>query len=134
MILEIPWHATYHFTLFFPTIMMEIRTFHFWIHWSKGGNLSIVIVNFRGPMKLDLCLLISPWHVTYHFTGFFLTKTMETKSKQWLVNHKNYKPIQPLSQQHCTSIHLFDRSVTYIYTVEQCKLEKLSRGHVPNPE
>ena len=77
--LRYPWHATYHFTLFSPTIMMEMRTFHFRIPLVQGGGAIFPFfkVNFRGPMKWDLSLLIYPWHVTYHFTVFSLIKTME---------------------------------------------------------
>ena len=42
-----------------------------------GGIFPFFKVNFRGPMKWDLSLLIYPWHVTYHFTVFSLIKTME---------------------------------------------------------
>ena len=44
------------FLRFPPTIMFEIRTISF--QWSNGSFFPFLKVNFRGPMKWDLWLLI----------------------------------------------------------------------------
>ena len=54
-------HGMRHIILgyFFPTIMMEIRTFHFRIPLVQEGQFFPFLTSiFRGPMKWDLCLLI----------------------------------------------------------------------------
>merc|ERR1711923_690532 len=57
--------------------MMEIRTFQLSPLVQRGHFFYFLKLIFRGPMKWDWCLLIKPWHVTYHFTGVFQTKTIE---------------------------------------------------------
>ena len=53
-------HGMRHIKLryLFPTVMMEIRTFHSRIPLVQVGQFSIFKINFKGPMKWDLCLLI----------------------------------------------------------------------------
>ena len=40
-LLRYPWNTTYHFRLFFPTITMEIRTFHFRTTMVQRSNFSL---------------------------------------------------------------------------------------------
>ena len=62
------------YAIFSPTILMEIRTYHFRAPWFKGGQFfNFLKVNFRGPMQWELCL----FDIT--MACFSLTKTMEIR-------------------------------------------------------
>ena len=75
--LRYPWHATYHFRLFFPTIMLEISEFHFRTTMVQGGNFSNFgqfLWNLRKETG-DYWYDYGMWPIILVY--FFPTKTME---------------------------------------------------------
>ena len=56
-----PWYATDHVMLFFPTITMEIRAFHFKTSMVKMGNFSNLSIKLyrtyeRGLVVTDITM------------------------------------------------------------------------------
>ena len=67
-----PWHATYHFRLFFSNNFDGNKHISFQdLYDPRGVIFQNVRFIFVGPMKGEWWISIYPWHVIYQFSVFF---------------------------------------------------------------